>query len=157
MLGLKPGPDLATEERRQSRRASHSLSSFAGEIKSPKISTESLIDPIQAERSLGGLGLRTRSSKARHFAPNTEITVCFMCLAQHIIHDSLRNRDTPQSAWPSHSSSNRSQALLAAASCSCAPGASGPVFSFNSSSRGKSLTGAVFKTLIDFSQPIVPS
>jgi hypothetical protein len=62
---------------------------------SPRISTESVIDPIQAERSPGALGWRRRCSKARHIAPNIEITVCFMCLAQYIIHDSLTNRHMP--------------------------------------------------------------
>src|SRR6266851_862795 len=88
---------MSVQQKPQSRRTSHSPSSVAGEIMSPKISTESFIDPIQADRSctddggitsatgvpwrvmqIGFLVLRTRSSTARHFALNSEIAISSM-------------------------------------------------------------------------------
>src|SRR5258708_465346 len=85
---------MSVQQKPQARRTSDSHSSFAGEPMSPKISTASFIDPIQAERSgtddggitsatgvpwrvmqIGFLVLRTRSSTARHFALNSEIAI----------------------------------------------------------------------------------
>src|SRR5258708_15045425 len=88
---------MSVQQKPQARRTSDSHSSFAGEPMSPKISTESFIDPIQADRSgtddggitsatgvpwrvmqIGFLVLRTRSSTARHFAFNSGIAIFSM-------------------------------------------------------------------------------
>src|SRR6267143_99251 len=93
-----PQPDVSIEEELQSRRTSHSASSAAGEIISPRISMRSFIEPIQAERSLtdeggttsatgllwrvmrrGFLVLLTCSSNAKHLALNSEIETSSMC------------------------------------------------------------------------------
>src|ERR1700687_3129963 len=93
-----PEPDVRVEKQFQSRRTSHSFSSFAGETMSPTISKEFFIDPIQDERfstDVGGttsatgfpnrvmrIGFfveRTRSITARHLALNSEVLVS--CIA----------------------------------------------------------------------------
>ncbi len=56
-----------------------------------------------------------------------------------------------------HSFSKRSMDLRAAASCSVALGASGPVFSFNSSTSGKLVCGADWRILMAEGQSMVPS
>src|ERR1700719_1534832 len=101
---------MSVQQKPQSRRTSHSLSSFAGETMSPKISTESFIDPIQADRSwtddggitsatgvpwrvmqIGFLVVRTRSSTARHFALNSEIAISSIVPPVVIIIDHSHN------------------------------------------------------------------
>src|SRR5258708_15811745 len=93
----EPQPDVGVQEELQSRRTSHSFSSFAGEMMSPTISMESFIEPIQEARSttaVGGMtsatgfpkrvtrmGVRVRrtvSSSARHLALNSEMETSFM-------------------------------------------------------------------------------
>src|SRR5258708_31521830 len=88
----EPEPDVGVQQQLQSRRTSHSSSSFAGEMISPRISMESFMEPIQAARSTTGaggmtsatglpwrgmrrgfLGLFAFSSNAKHFALNSEI------------------------------------------------------------------------------------
>src|SRR6266851_5971585 len=105
---------MSVQQKPQSRRTSHSPSSVAGEIMSPKISTESFIDPIQADRSctddggitsatgvpwrvmqIGFLVLRTRSSMARHFALNSEIAISSMRPPMVIIMDHSHNSGQP--------------------------------------------------------------
>src|SRR5207302_2275427 len=56
-----------------------------------------------------------------------------------------------------HAFSKRSRDLRAAVSCSAPLGASGPVFSFNSSSKGSFGSGAVFRSLMAAGQLMVPS
>src|SRR5947207_13379477 len=56
-----------------------------------------------------------------------------------------------------HAFSKRSMDLRAVVSCSAALGASGPVFSFNSSSSGSFSSGAVFRSLMAAAQSMVPS
>ena len=56
-----------------------------------------------------------------------------------------------------HAFSKRSMDLRAAVSCSEALGASGPVFSFNSSSRGRLRSGADLRSLMAAGQSMEPS
>src|SRR5260370_35778040 len=88
----EPEPDGGVQQQLQSRRTSHSSSSFAGEMISPRISMESFMEPIQAARSTTGAGgmtsatglpwrvmrrgflvLLTCSSNAKNLALNSEI------------------------------------------------------------------------------------
>src|SRR4029077_18796438 len=97
-----PQPDVSIEEELQSRRTSHSSSSAAGEIMSPRISIRPFMEPIQAERSSTGDGgttsatglpwrvmrrgflvLLTCSSNARHLALNSEIDTS--CMLNHLV------------------------------------------------------------------------
>jgi hypothetical protein len=91
------------QQQPQSRKTSHSSSSFAGETMSPRISNVPFIDPIQAARfsvAVGGItsatGLpnrvmrtgffvaQTSSSTARHFALNSEMAIsCTIFLYGH--------------------------------------------------------------------------
>src|SRR5260370_28238669 len=90
--GPQPIPDVRVQQQSQSRRTSQSSSSVAGEMMSPRVSPDPCIEPIHDARSsttLGGtisamglprrvmrsgfLVLRTRSSKARHLALNSEM------------------------------------------------------------------------------------
>src|SRR6267154_4047715 len=101
---------MCVQQKPQSRKASHSFSSFAGEIMSPKISMESFIDPIQADRSwtvdggitsatgvpcrvmqTGFLVLRTRSRTAKHLALNSEIAISSITSPVVIIIDHSHN------------------------------------------------------------------
>src|SRR5260370_38952837 len=96
-IGNQPIPDVRVQEQSQSRRTSQSSSSVAGEIMSPRVSPEPCIEPIHDARSsttLGGtisamglprrvmrsvfLVLRTRSSKARRLALNSEMATSSM-------------------------------------------------------------------------------
>src|SRR5258708_22594729 len=98
---------MRVEQEPQSRRASHSLASFAGEMISPTISMESFMDPIHDARActeVGGMtsatGLpnlvtrsgfrvrRTCSSRPRHFALNCEIETSFTdsCMTTIVYH-----------------------------------------------------------------------
>src|SRR6266446_6777494 len=89
-----PQPDVGIKQQSQSRRTSHSFSSFAGDTMSPRISNVPFIDPIQAARSsvpvgaitsatglpkrvirIGFFVARTCSSNARHFALNSEMAI----------------------------------------------------------------------------------
>src|ERR1700694_1215826 len=89
-----PEPDVRIKQQPQSRRTSHSSSSFAGDTMSPRISNVPFIDPIQAARSSTAVGgttsatglpkrvirigffvARTCSSKARHLALNSEMAI----------------------------------------------------------------------------------
>src|SRR6266852_2340234 len=98
----EPKPNVSIQEELQSCRASHSSSSLAGEIMSPRNFIEPSSEPIQAERSwtddggttsatglpwrvmqIGFLVLRTCSSKARHLALNCEIGISSM--ATHLV------------------------------------------------------------------------
>src|SRR5260370_4751945 len=94
----EPEPDVGVQQQLKSRRASHSSSSFAGEMISPRISIESFMEPIQAARSTTGAGgmtsatgfpwrvmrrgflvLLTCSSNAKHLALNMEIGTSSLC------------------------------------------------------------------------------
>src|SRR6266404_6953877 len=89
-----PQPDVGVQQQSQSRRTSHSSSSFAGDTMSPRISNVPFIDPIQALRSstvvggttsatglpnrvirIGFFVARTCSSRARHLALNSEMAI----------------------------------------------------------------------------------
>src|SRR5260370_39150682 len=101
-LPQSPEPNVSVQQKLQSRRASHSSSSDAGEIMSPRISILPFIEPIQAERSSTGDGgttsatglpwrvirrgflvLLTCSSKARHLTSNSVIETSAMVLPSH--------------------------------------------------------------------------
>src|SRR5258708_22456623 len=94
----EPEPDMGVQQQLQSRRTSHSSSSFAGEMISPRISMESFMEPIQAALSTTGAGGMTSatglpwrgmrrgffvllnfSSNAQHVALNSEIETSSMC------------------------------------------------------------------------------
>src|SRR5437868_8286758 len=89
-----PQPDVGIKQQSQSRRTSHSSSSFAGDTMSPRISNVPFIDAIQALRSstvvggttsatglpnrvirIGFFVARTCSSRARHLALNSEMAI----------------------------------------------------------------------------------
>jgi len=60
-----PRANVSVQQELQSRRASHSSSSDAGEIMSPRISIRPFIEPIQAERSSTGEGGTTSATGFR--------------------------------------------------------------------------------------------
>ena len=57
-----PQPDVRVKQQSQSRRTSHSFSSFAGDTISPRISKVPFIDPIQALRSSTAVGGTTSAT-----------------------------------------------------------------------------------------------
>src|SRR5260370_37279813 len=76
----EPEPDVGVQQQLQSRRTSHSSSSFAGEMISPRISIESFMEPIQAARSTTGAGGMTSATGLPWRVIRRSFFVFFTCL-----------------------------------------------------------------------------
>ena len=99
-----PQPDVCIKQQPQSRRTSHSSSSFAGETMSPRISNVPFIDPIQASRSAH----RRRRNDFSHGLAKSRDADGLFCSAnlfqyREAFGFELRDGDFPHGSLSSHS------------------------------------------------------